>query len=146
MWVIAACVLAAGEVLTGRFLLAPFAAGAGLAAVIDAGGAGRIVAWLAFVLISLLVLVAVRPILRSRNQTRASIESSKAALIGMDALVLEDIENSEGVGCVKIGGEVWTARSFEGDGVIERGTQVEVVEIKGATALVTATRASGLTE
>jgi membrane protein implicated in regulation of membrane protease activity len=32
-------------------------------------------------------------------------------------------------------GEVWTARSY-GDDVIEAGERVEVVEIKGATALV----------
>jgi len=40
------------------------------------------------------------------------------------------------VGCVKIDGEVWTARALYDDEVIERGTRVEVVDIKGATALV----------
>jgi hypothetical protein len=45
--------------------------------------------------------------------------------------VLERIANHEGVGCVKIGGEVWTARSLDEDQVIERREQVEVVEIKG---------------
>ena len=34
------------------------------------------------------------------------------------------------------GGEVWTARSFDDDEVIEAGERVEVVDIKGATALV----------
>jgi membrane protein implicated in regulation of membrane protease activity len=41
------------------------------------------------------------------------------------------------VGCVKIDGEIWTARSLYEDQVIEPGTPVEVVQIKGATALVT---------
>ncbi len=50
--------------------------------------------------------------------------------------MLERIANDEGVGCVKIDGEVWTARSLDEDHVIERGTRVEVVDIKGATALV----------
>jgi len=31
---------------------------------------------------------------------------------------------------------VWTARSYDEDAVIEAGERVEVVEIKGATALV----------
>lgn len=139
MWVIAACVLGVGEVLTRRFLLGPFVLGAALAAIVDAAGAGELVAWIAFVVISLLVLLAVRPIARSRMQTRAAMRRSKAALIGSRAIVLEDIANNEGVGCVKIGGEVWTARALDDDGVIERGTRVEVVEIKGATALVTTT-------
>jgi len=59
-----------------------------------------------------------------------------AALVGKHALVLERIANEEGVGCVKIDGEVWTARSYAEDAVIDPGEQVEVVEIRGATALV----------
>ena len=139
MWVIAACVFGVGEVLTRRFLLGPFALGAVVAGIVDASGAGKLAPWIAFVVISLLVLLAVRPIARSRMQIRAAVRRSKAALIGRRAIVLEDIANREGVGCVKIGGEVWTARALDDEGVIERGTRVEVVEIKGATALVTTT-------
>jgi membrane protein implicated in regulation of membrane protease activity len=52
-------------------------------------------------------------------------------------MVLERIANDEGVGCVRIeGGEVWTARSYDEDEVIDVGERVEVVEIRGATALV----------
>ncbi len=50
--------------------------------------------------------------------------------------MLERIANREGVGCVKIDGEVWTARSYDEDDVIDAGERVEVVEIRGATALV----------
>ena len=35
-----------------------------------------------------------------------------------------------------IGGEVWTARAFDDEQVIDAGEQVEVVQIRGATALV----------
>ena len=59
-----------------------------------------------------------------------------AALVGQHALVLERIANREGVGTVKIGGEVWTARSYDQEQVIDAGEQVEVVQIRGATALV----------
>ena len=56
--------------------------------------------------------------------------------MGRRAVVLERIANHEGVGCVKIDGEVWTARSYDEDEVINAGERVEVVEIRGATALV----------
>jgi membrane protein implicated in regulation of membrane protease activity len=52
-------------------------------------------------------------------------------------MVVERIANDEGVGCVKIEGEVWTARAYDDDEVIEAGKRVQIVEIKGATALVT---------
>ena len=41
-----------------------------------------------------------------------------------------------GAGAVKLEGEIWTARPYDGDGVFEPGSRVHVVEIKGATALV----------
>ncbi len=53
-------------------------------------------------------------------------------LSGSHATVLERIANDEGVGCVRIdGGEVWTARSYDEDEVIDAGERVEVVEIEG---------------
>jgi membrane protein implicated in regulation of membrane protease activity len=65
------------------------------------------------------------------------IRTGTAALVGKQATVLERIANREGVGCVRIDGEVWTARAYDDDTVYEPGTRVEVVQIKGATALVT---------
>ena len=59
-----------------------------------------------------------------------------AALVGQTAMVVERIANAEGVGCVKLDGEIWTARAFDDDEVIEPGTRVHVLEIRGATALV----------
>jgi len=136
LWVIAACALGIGEMLTTGFFLAPFAVGAGLAALINVAGAGEVASWLVFVFVSLLTLGVVRPIARSHMRTPPHIRTGTAALIGKQAIVLERIANSEGVGCIKIDGEVWTARAYDDDLEIERGTRVEVMDIKGATALV----------
>ncbi len=135
-WVIAAAVFGIGEMLTTSFFLAPFAAGAGLAAIVDAAGAGGLAAWIVFVVTSLMALAIVRPIARSHMSVPPRIRTGAAALVGRQAIVLERIANDEGVGCVKIDGEVWTARAFDEDDVIERGARVHIVDIKGATALV----------
>jgi membrane protein implicated in regulation of membrane protease activity len=136
LWLIAAAVFGIGEMLTTSFFLAPFALGAGVAAGIDALGAGNLASWIVFVVVSLLTLAVVRPIALSHTRMPPQIRTGTAALIGKNAIVLERIENMEGVGCVKIDGEVWTARALDDDQVIERGTRVYVVDIKGATALV----------
>jgi membrane protein implicated in regulation of membrane protease activity len=136
-WVVAAAVFGIGEMLTMGFFLAPFAIGAVAAAITDAAGGGGLPAWIVFVATSLLTLVAVRPIVRSHTRVPPQVRTGTAALVGKQAIVLETIANAEGVGCVKIDGEVWTARAYDDDHVIERGRKVEVVEIKGATALVT---------
>jgi membrane protein implicated in regulation of membrane protease activity len=136
LWVVAAGVFGIGEMLTMSLFLAPFALGAGVAAAVDGLGAGELAAWAVFVLISVLSLAVLRPIARAHTRVPPALRTGTAALVGKHAIVLERIENHEGVGCVKIDGEVWTARSLYDDQVIERGTRVEVVDIKGATALV----------
>jgi membrane protein implicated in regulation of membrane protease activity len=62
------------------------------------------------------------------------LRSGTAALIGSPATVIERVD-SEG-GRVKIGGEVWSARCFDEQSVLEAGERVEVLKIDGATALV----------
>jgi membrane protein implicated in regulation of membrane protease activity len=94
------------------------------------------VVWLMAAGVLALTLLIARRIARSHRRRAHQIRTGTAALVGKHAIVLERIENTEGVGCVKIDGEVWTARALHGDEVIERGTRVEVVDIKGATALV----------
>jgi membrane protein implicated in regulation of membrane protease activity len=137
LWLIAAAVLGVGEMHTSGFYLLPFAIGAGLAALVSLLGVGAGLSAVVFVLASLIVVLALRPVARRHRRLPPAIRTGAAALVGRPAMVLERIANSEGVGCVRIdGGEVWTARSFDDDEVIEAGERVEVVEIRGATALV----------
>ncbi len=75
-----------------------------------------------------------RPVAMRHLRTPASLRTGTAALVGARAMVLERV-NADG-GRVKIGGEVWSARSFFDAQVIEAGTRVEVAKIEGATALV----------
>lgn len=136
IWLVAACLLGVGEMHQGGFYLAPFAAGAALAAVVSLLGAGALLSGVLFVGASLMVFGALRPVARSHRRLPPAIRTGVAALVGKQATVLERIANVEGVGCVKIDGEVWTARSYDDDEVIDAGERVEVVEIRGATALV----------
>lgn len=137
LWIVAACILGIGEMHTGGLYLLPFAVGAALAGAISLLGVGSLLAVLVFVLASVLVFGALRPVARRHRRLPPAIRTGAAALVGKRAMVLERIANNEGVGCVKIdGGEVWTARSYDEDEVIDVGERVEVVEIKGATALV----------
>ena len=137
LWLIAACILGIGEMHQGGLYLLPFAFGAALAAVLGLLGVGALLSGTVFLITSVIVVGALRPVARRHRQLPPSIRTGAAALVGRRATVLERIANDEGVGCVKIeGGEVWTARSYDEDEVIEAGERVEVVEIKGATVLV----------
>jgi membrane protein implicated in regulation of membrane protease activity len=137
IWLIAAVIFAVGEIATLSFFLAPFAGGAAVAAVVSAAGAGELASWASFIVVSLALLLALRPIARRHVRMPAQLRTGTAALVGRSAMVTERIANDAGTGCVKLEGESWTARAYDGDEIIEPGRRVQVIEIRGATALVT---------
>jgi membrane protein implicated in regulation of membrane protease activity len=136
LWLIAAVILALGELATTGLFLAPFAGGALIASVLAAAGAGATIEWAVFIVVSIVLLAALRPVAREHRRTRGQLKTGTAALVGQTATVVERIANAEGVGCVRLDGEIWTARAFMDDDVYEPGTRVQVLEIRGATALV----------
>ena len=135
-WILLAVILAAGEVMSLSFFLAPFAVGALLGAIADLAGASAAVAFLVFIVSSGLLFGFVRPVARRHMRTPAQLRTGTAALVGKTAIVTQLIDNGAQSGSVKLDGELWTARAYDDDEVIEAGRRVHVIEIKGATALV----------
>src|SRR5438094_377794 len=133
-WAVVAAVLAAGEAATAGLVLGPIALAAAAAAIVAAAGAGIAIQIVAFAVASVGALAVLRPIATRHLHTPAHIRTGTAALIGSRATVLERVD-ADG-GRVKIGGEIWSARTYDEDRVIEPGTRVEVLKIDGATALV----------
>jgi membrane protein implicated in regulation of membrane protease activity len=133
-WMIAAGALAAGEIFTMGFFLGPIAVAALLAAIVALVGAGLALQFVVFIVAAVASLALLRPIARRHLHTPVQLRTGTAALLGARAVVLERVDANGG--SVKIGGEVWTARTYDEDSVIEPGVRVEVMQIDGATALV----------
>jgi membrane protein implicated in regulation of membrane protease activity len=136
VWLIAGVFASVGEILTVGFFLAPFAVGAFAAMLASLAGGGDVVQLLTFAIVTMASFGVVRPIARRHMHVPPQIRTGTAALVGQPAMVLERISNDENVGSVRLDGEVWTARAFDDDLVIAQGTKVQVIEIRGATALV----------
>ena len=133
-WMVAAGVLAVGEMVTTSFFLGPIALAAALAALVALVGGGLVLQWIVFIAASMASLGLLRPIARRHLRLPAATRTGAAALVGTRAVVLEQVDADRGA--VKIGGEIWTARAYDEEHVIEPGTRVEVLRIDGATALV----------
>jgi membrane protein implicated in regulation of membrane protease activity len=133
-WVIAAAILGIGEVASTGLFLAPFAGGALVAALLSAIGAGAVISLAVFVVVSVVLLAALRPIARAHLRQPARLRTGTAALVGRTATVIEQITSDEG--CIKLEGEIWRARPYDEDEVIEPGAHVQVIEIRGVTAVV----------
>jgi len=134
-WAIAAVLLAVGEIFTpGLFFLGPVALAAVAAALAAVAGGAVWLQLVVFVAASVASIGLLRPIARAHLRMPAAIRTGTAALEGAHATVLQRVDAHGGR--VRIGGEEWSARAYMPDQVLEPGTQVEVVKIEGATALV----------
>jgi membrane protein implicated in regulation of membrane protease activity len=134
IWLIVAAVLGTVEVLTTTLAFGLV----GIAALIAAGagflGAPAAVQFGAFVAASAVGLGVARPFALRHIRQPPMLRTGTAALVGRSAVVLEEVGPHSGR--VRIGGEVWSARSYDESTVIPAGSTVDVMHIEGATALV----------
>ncbi|WP_194837993.1 NfeD family protein [Nocardia sp. XZ_19_369] len=135
IWLVAGILLAAAEMLTGDLTLIMLGTAAlGTAGVSAIAGTSLVVDAVVFGVLTLVLFLGVRPILRRRFGTPPPTPTNVDALQGKSALVLEEV--AAHAGQVKLGGEVWTARPMDESEVYEPGTKVYVMRIEGATAIV----------
>ena len=134
LWLIAAAGMAVGEILTLGFFLGPIAVAALVASGVALAGGALVLQWIVVILVAVSSVAILRPVAKRHLRTPAKLRTGVAALVGKPALVIERVDAHGG--SVKLGGEVWTARAYDEDSVMEPGTRVEVLKIDGATALV----------
>jgi membrane protein implicated in regulation of membrane protease activity len=134
VWLIVAAVLGVAELMTTTFALGIIAVAAVVAAGASALGLALPFQLLAFIVASGAGLGFVLPIARRHIRQPPLLKTGPAALVGRHAQVLEEVTGHGGR--VRIGGEVWSARSYDEDLVIPAGRTVDVLQIEGATALV----------
>jgi len=134
IWTLVAVALAVGEIFTLSFFLAPVAVAAVLAAAVALAGGGVELQVASFVLASLASLAFIRPIVRRHLRMPPELRTGTAALVGSSAVVLERVDGNDGR--IRLAGEVWTARAYDETQSHEPGERVTVLEIQGATALV----------
>lgn len=134
VWVLIALAALVGEAVTTGLFLASIAVAALLAAGLSLV-APALVQFIAFGLISLVFLGAVRPVILRLLPSGESDSPSHVGLVGQQALAVGRVDGRQGI--VRVGGgEFWTARTTEPGLVIEPGSDVEIVQMQGLTARV----------
>jgi membrane protein implicated in regulation of membrane protease activity len=133
-WLGIAVVLGIVETTTLDLVFLMLAGGALAGAAAAAVGAPLLLQAVVAVVATAALLGVVRPVAKRHLRTPIEARTGVAALVGRDALVTQQVDAHSGQ--VKLGGEIWSARSFDDTEVLEPGTRVHVVEIDGATAVV----------
>jgi len=135
VWLIVAAVLGVAELVTMTFAFGLIAVAAVVAAVVGAFHMDLGIQLAAFTVAAAAGLGFVRPVAIRHLKQPPALRTGAAALVGRPAIVLEEV--NEHAGRVRIDGEEWSSRPYMDDSlVIPVGAKVDVMQIKGATALV----------
>jgi membrane protein implicated in regulation of membrane protease activity len=133
LWLTVFLAFAAVEMLTLDLFFIMLGGGALAALVADFAGADLWLQIVVFCVVSLLMIAFVRPVtLKHLHKGPAEQRTNVDRLIGETALVMEAVSATGGR--VKIGGDIWSARSDSGN--LTEGQRVIVAAIEGATAVV----------
>ena len=135
-WLIAFVVLVGIEIMTTALTTIWFAGGAVLAFVAALFGAPVPVQLLVFVVISFILLFLTRPLAVKYINT-STVKTNADSLIGKDARVTAEIDNTKETGTVSVQGQEWTARAEKDSAVYPEGTRVRIHAIQGVKLIVT---------
>ncbi|MGH3841452.1 MAG: NfeD family protein [Pseudonocardiaceae bacterium] len=134
IWLILAVALGTAEIFTFTAALGLLGGAALITSLAAALGLPLALQLVVFTLCAAVGVVLVRPIAQ-RHLLQPRLERFGVdALVGKPARVVQDVTGV--AGRVRIDGEEWTARAYDETMVIPTGATVDVMEIRGATALV----------
>ncbi|KNY25585.1 NfeD family protein [Pseudobacteroides cellulosolvens] len=133
-WLILAVVLGIIEASSFNLITIWFSIGAVAAMISSLFGVPFIYQVVIFIMMSALLLYFTKPLIKKFLNVRKE-KTNADRIIGEKGIVVEKIDPVNGTGQVKIGGQIWTARSTN-DEVIDLNELVEIQEILGVKVFV----------
>ena len=134
-WLIVAGIFFIIEIATVGFLVFWLGIGALFAMVTSFITDSIVVQTVVFVITSCILIPLTKP-LADKFTGKKSVATNSYSLINKHGIVIADINPIEGIGQVKVNGEIWSAKT-ENESIISEGTEVEVIKIDGVKLIVT---------
>lgn len=134
-WLILSGIFFVIEIATVGFLVFWFAIGALFAMVVSLFTSNIAIQTTVFVVSSTILLFFTRKFFNKVTKKENEIQTNAYSIIGKRGIVTKNIDPIEGKGQIKVGTEVWSAKSVD-DRKIEAGIEVEILEIDGVKAVV----------
>lgn len=132
VWLIISGVFFIMEMMTVGFLVFWFGIGALLTALVSVFTDSIIIQTAVFVISSTLLLFLTKPLVKKLSHSN-KVQTNAYSIIGKKGIVTREINSKKGIGQVKIGSEIWTAKASS---EIPEGTEIVVKEIDGVKVIV----------
>lgn len=134
-WLLLAAIFIVIEIITLGLTTIWFAGGAFVAAVAGAFGANLVIQIILFLVVSFALLFITRPLAVKHLDSKTE-KTNAEALVGQNAIVLQEINNLKENGQVKVNGMEWTARAKDDSSIIAVDEVVKIIEIQGVKLIV----------
>lgn len=134
-WIILAGLFFIIEMATVGFLVFWFGIGSLAAMIVSLFTTNIAIQTAVFVLSSAILLFFTRPLVNKFTKNDSEVQTNAYSIIGKKGIVIKEIDPILGQGQVKIGTEVWSAKTL-GNEKIKEGSEIEVTEIDGVKAVV----------
>lgn len=135
VWLIIAGLFLILEMVTMGFLVFWFAVGALVAMLASLFIENLVAQSVIFLIVSTLLIFATKPLVNKLMPKESFVKTNAYSVEGKVGKVTIDIEPVEGKGQIKVGSEVWSAKSFD-DTYIPKDSEVVVEKIEGVKAIV----------
>lgn len=134
IWTAAIVVFGILEAVTAQLVSIWFVFGAIAALIASFFNVPFAVQVVIFVAVTVLALVITRPLVK-RFINPKKVKTNADKVVGQAGIVVQDINNVEATGQVKVDGQIWTARSTDNN-VIASGNEVIIERIDGVKLIV----------
>ena len=135
MWLILLACFLVVEAITVGLTTIWFAGGALVAAIASGLGAGILIQWVLFLIVSLALLIFTRP-MAVRYMNKGVPKTNVNSLIGERAVVIQKINNLEQSGQVRINDIEWMARTSSDEVTIPEHAIVIIEDVQGVKLIV----------
>ena len=135
MWLILLACFLVVEAITVGLTTIWFAGGALVAAIASGLGAGILIQWVLFLIVSLALLIFTRP-MAVRYMNKGVPKTNVNSLIGERAVVIQKINNLEQTGQVRINDIEWMARTSSDEVTITEHAIVTIDVVQGVKLIV----------
>lgn len=135
IWLIISGIFFVAEIITTGFLIFWFGVGAIFAMIVSLFVDSILVQTIVFIVVSAILMIFTRPLVNKIISIKETLPTNIYTIKSKEGYVIEDLNNMDYSGKVKINGELWSAIS---DVPLERGTKVKVISVEGVKLKVEA--------
>lgn len=135
LWIIIAGLFFIIEIATVGFLVFWFAIGALIAMIVSLFTSSIAIQTAVFVFSSTILIFFTRKFANKFTSKDNNMQTNAYSIIGKKGIVIKDIDPISGQGQIKVGTEIWSAKTLLNE-KIKEGSEVEVIEINGVKAIV----------